>query len=619
MSAEDARRTLEEKEKEYLERMAQRKMDHERALAVLEEKHKNAIKQCQEEYEGDLKKLTSESYIHEVRRHINSTVPIARLPPEILSEIFLIFAIEYWDVFKRTSKLVRDRIASARQQPWMTLKHVCRRWQDVVLHTPSLFTTIAPRRKNLVDFELKQSRTRLIDLLHYSVYEKEALDLALRQLHRVRSMELVLDSDHFNSIKADGEYALEAPKLISVDYEIPFGGLLQFQHLPVISDLHAPSLTSLKVVGGTLQLFKTFTRPMLTTLDVSFWEHCPVPQFMTTLATMPALCTLSLRLNDSTNRYDGPNLPVHVTLPALTSLTLYEHCFGYSTSRILGYIKSPSLKTLNFWLRLTDWCQPTFAPRITAALGTKMRLPSLSATFRPRTIAVKDSYYKDKSPGKYFVVAVWTSEREMEMPDDMDQWAPEPQGSSCFSQRCADAQSIVEKLLPMFDCANLSRVWFQTDLSVVATRELWECRLRSMPNLTVLCVYGFGVEELLRVRADEHEVPLFPYLKTLIMHDIVVNDETDHSSLSALVSALRSRQTAASSCEVLERLVLYSPKPKRNYRTHEVVVWNVPQGQITFLVEAQVAKLVEADGIEYEYFEPPSIHQDVGDVGPAQD
>lgn len=552
-----------------------------------------------EENERVLDELTS--YIRELECLRIRCTTIASLPPELLAEIFLQFVMDFWDTYSRTPKSLRNRFLPYR--PWMTLKHVCQRWDGIVVHTPALFTTITPRPRDIVDFEVALSRSLPLDILYHRRFSKQALERVLTEIPRVRSMELELERSLLYSLDLDNLPTLDAPKLVTLDYEVFFGDSPGTHSIPFFSRLRAPRLTTLrlKAVGGSVQLLTTFIRPTLTTLDVVIRAHGDISALLDMLSTMPVLCTLSLHLIQSWGGFSS-----HVNLPQLSSLTLREDGVGYAILQILGCIDIPSLTTLKFWMRASAGCPSYVSHSFTETLKDKMRQPALSAAFCPRTIAVKECFFNDQSV--YFAVAIWGSDRDLDIPEEHNDWEPgtEPE-ASCFSQRCQDTQHVVGELLPLFDRSSVSHMWIRADLSVEVNRELWRDHFQSTPNLTTLCVYGFGVEELLRASRDGSEPLALPALKTLILHDLQFNDEKDCSLLSALVSALHSRQVASGITEMLDKIVLCSPRPMTRLggataaimasRRHSTLR-AISRSQIEYLVAAKVAKVVEVDGIE---------------------
>ncbi|KAI0039928.1 hypothetical protein FA95DRAFT_1462389, partial [Auriscalpium vulgare] len=60
----------------------------------------------------------------------NAGLPVSRLPPEILSAVFSIL-----------TDIDRPR-NHGKSLAWISITHVCRKWRDVALNNPTLWSTI---------------------------------------------------------------------------------------------------------------------------------------------------------------------------------------------------------------------------------------------------------------------------------------------------------------------------------------------------------------------------------------------------------------------------------------------------------------------------------------------
>lgn len=77
----------------------------------------------------------------------NDLLPVARIPPELLSEIFLCFR----DSSTRPSREYVQKMS------WISITHVCARWRNVALADPRLWNTINLRFPDLADYFLNYS------------------------------------------------------------------------------------------------------------------------------------------------------------------------------------------------------------------------------------------------------------------------------------------------------------------------------------------------------------------------------------------------------------------------------------------------------------------------------
>lgn len=93
----------------------------------------DAIKAAQTDIDGEIRRLNN--YICSLKSRRNSLCRISRLPPEVISEVFLVFAeqLQAQDRFKVDFK-------------WITVTHVCRLWRDIALQHGRLWGKIDTTR-----------------------------------------------------------------------------------------------------------------------------------------------------------------------------------------------------------------------------------------------------------------------------------------------------------------------------------------------------------------------------------------------------------------------------------------------------------------------------------------
>lgn len=89
----------------------------------------DAIKSAQTDIDREIRRLNSQICSLKSRR--NSLCPVSRLPSEVLSEVFLVFAeqLQAQERFKVDFK-------------WITVAHVCRLWRDIALQHGRLWGKI---------------------------------------------------------------------------------------------------------------------------------------------------------------------------------------------------------------------------------------------------------------------------------------------------------------------------------------------------------------------------------------------------------------------------------------------------------------------------------------------
>ncbi|KAH9950757.1 hypothetical protein B0H21DRAFT_686159 [Amylocystis lapponica] len=89
-----------------------------------------------------------------LRTQLNTLAPIARLPPELLSEIFLEHAIQCEAEHDKRPKNVYIAYYA-----WVRVTHVCRHWHDVATHCPRLWNRILVTRAQWAQPMLDRSKS----------------------------------------------------------------------------------------------------------------------------------------------------------------------------------------------------------------------------------------------------------------------------------------------------------------------------------------------------------------------------------------------------------------------------------------------------------------------------
>lgn len=111
---------------------------------------------------------------------VQQTTPAARLPPEILS---LIFLYHRWSTTDST---------------WLHILHVCRQWRATAIGCPTLWTYISKTRNRYLRlFMLKCSKQSSIVLRGLKIVKDlspETRKILKNNLHRVRELELTIEA-----------------------------------------------------------------------------------------------------------------------------------------------------------------------------------------------------------------------------------------------------------------------------------------------------------------------------------------------------------------------------------------------------------------------------------------
>ncbi|KAJ3533517.1 hypothetical protein NM688_g7271 [Phlebia brevispora] len=236
------------------------------------------------------------SLIQQSQSQYNSTLPIARLPSEIMSKIFEDYADEHWNAIFHD----RPRPAAGASYKWLTILHVCRDWRRIALGTPQVWAFIPPLRAEYVNLALSKSGRlplTIPDRPDYVAQDNASYRAILEELPRIRKAEFAV-TDKLQQEFEDIEDTLDLQPLTLQDLSLHmFDDSDAATWLPVFSSADMPVLTSLQVERGPRALVSTLIRPTLTTLDVSFSPEIGAADFnslVDILGHLPLLQRLGL-------------------------------------------------------------------------------------------------------------------------------------------------------------------------------------------------------------------------------------------------------------------------------------------------------------------------------------
>ncbi|KAI0722210.1 hypothetical protein C8T65DRAFT_734631 [Cerioporus squamosus] len=152
---------------------------------------------------------------------LNSRLPIAKLPPEILSDVFLIqaAALRQERVVLHTTSKAGDLDIHKSFYRWLNVSHVCRHWRDVALKCANLWTWAAFEERideYFIDGLLKRSLTLPLTYVHTinagshcpscismdGFYQAgwSGLDLLAKWLPRIRDLSVFIERDDFEDM-----------------------------------------------------------------------------------------------------------------------------------------------------------------------------------------------------------------------------------------------------------------------------------------------------------------------------------------------------------------------------------------------------------------------------------
>ncbi|EKM54860.1 uncharacterized protein PHACADRAFT_259015 [Phanerochaete carnosa HHB-10118-sp] len=287
----------------------------------------------------------------------NTTLPVSRLPPELLLLVFEDWASECYTETQETEP-------ETRPYAWIRCTHVCRRWRELALSSPFLWRRIVPTSPEWTQELLSRSRqTPLLVNFNSSdfksawnisrVRQEGTHHLLRHQFHRFREV-------HMDAFDLDNPTGVTAPLLTSLRimgfYENPVASYLfrntTADQMPDDSWVFArdglPALRRLDVFVATQPIIWSCFRTTLQTLRTRFIRPRPsAAAWLAALREMPSLRDLDIDLGDMLAGAHTPEWnplgPVSgpVILPALTGLAITDECDGRSSAELLSGLVLP--------------------------------------------------------------------------------------------------------------------------------------------------------------------------------------------------------------------------------------------------------------------------------------
>lgn len=273
----------------------------------------------------------------------NATLPISKLPTEVLSEIFLLVLSSIFN------KGYDDDYWSQSPNSWLSVLHVCHAWREVAYHLPRLWTFIVPSHPLLVQTALKLSQNLPIAIVRHgrSWYNTiESYTFIFAEFFRIRQVYLRITRQVWNLLSDSKELLLRAPLLEDISIDLTATNTSPFS----FSTMDLPRLTSLRATfeHGTYRILRTLIRPTLTSLSLWHYDSNPI-QLMDVLKSLPALQNLDLHYHKYILEPTPQNIlppPIRtVTMPALKLLNIAAHDSGISSAYLLDhFVDSPNME-----------------------------------------------------------------------------------------------------------------------------------------------------------------------------------------------------------------------------------------------------------------------------------
>ncbi|TCD68098.1 hypothetical protein EIP91_011551 [Steccherinum ochraceum] len=278
----------------------------------------------QVEAEGHLQAAAS------LRVRMNTLIPVARLPPEILSHIFALYAAitqDYWTYSRR----------KVSQYDWIAITHVCHRWREDALGNPNLWSNIQTSFSSVkwVDEYLARSKQSALDVVISNTEKPGRWPLMMqkiaREASRLKTLLIYLNHRLFPSALTDS-FPPSTPLLHSLTLRgaVNHTSRSGVNHpLPVpLTTWSMPSLQRLDIASLSVDWTGLTLPHSLVVLKVTSSRSSPpasVTSVVRVIGQLPELETLELHLVDFvwSPADDIAPLPFRlVYLPKLKSITL---------------------------------------------------------------------------------------------------------------------------------------------------------------------------------------------------------------------------------------------------------------------------------------------------------
>ena len=243
--------------------------------------------------------------LHEIsqKRARNALIPISRLPPEVLAEIFM-----HWSNEWRAQSADQHTPRCAPRNGWIRISHVSHHWREVSLQFPKLWCEFQADRAAFTEEILRRSKQALLRIaVHLEQADPLAVQLVLSQIYRMQSISV---HRYHPDLLVACRVGPDAPYLRDIRIDMWRAEINQGVHSTIFDNMATPRLTRLELRGNPHPWLLSLLRPTLTHLtlksllpDATITMH----QVLTVIGTLTTLQALAL---------EGV-LPLHASAPAL--------------------------------------------------------------------------------------------------------------------------------------------------------------------------------------------------------------------------------------------------------------------------------------------------------------
>ena len=267
----------------------------------------------------------------DLKIRLNELAPIARLPPELLSEIFIQVAL-------MNAHTLRAKHLPANRAAW-NVTHVSHHWREVALNCPSLWSEIeiSGSETDHIREMLSRSKRASLNIVAdmYDPGETGGLKRVLTELDRIESLKITTIRTAFADLDG-GELSASAPRLKNLvmrNASSSADGITSF-----LSDCAFPSLRVVQLYNFPIPFSHPFFAPSLTCLIfVTFPGAHPYPPRVSDLIRVLTGMALLQHLEYSGTLIDD-DATQSVTLTQLKYLKVHNSS-GLSSTRLIPFSK----------------------------------------------------------------------------------------------------------------------------------------------------------------------------------------------------------------------------------------------------------------------------------------
>ena len=234
------------------------------------------------------------NHIIEKQRQLNTLIPIARLPPELLSEVFIHFAA-----------LARDISSPAyprgRSKRWIQIAHICHYWRNIALSTPRVWSEFTVDKLEWTQEMLARSKWVPLRVKVVAPYATpEALKLMLSELARTEAVEF--RGYTVESLGPPFVAPSEAPMLhsLSVVSNRPHFMMSGQPANTLFDGMEMPKLANLELIDTRISWTNPIFKPTITRLTFKSADHWGVKisqlhdmHYVALLASGPMISSVS--------------------------------------------------------------------------------------------------------------------------------------------------------------------------------------------------------------------------------------------------------------------------------------------------------------------------------------